>query len=40
MSDITNDFIYGFYLSQLCWLQLYRLRQHTSNNMEHVRNSI
>jgi len=31
MSDITNDFIYGFYLSQSCWILLYRLRQHLSN---------
>ena len=36
MSDITNDFIYGVYLSQLCWLQLSRLRQHMSNNKEWI----
>ena len=32
LSDITN-FIYAVYLSQLCWLQLSRLRQHMSNNI-------
>ena len=37
MSDITNDFIYGFYLSQLCLLQLSRLRQHMSDNEEMIR---
>jgi len=40
MSDITNDFIYGFYLSQVCWLKCYQLRQRINNNIGPIRDLI